>query len=137
MKKILAVIAVGLILVTGCRSDPDPISVIAQVGKNEDAHDVEATMDLLAEDVIFEVLGTQYEDKAEIEILIQGGHIPPRKMEFIDIEAEGNQVTWIVRVGEGQFAREYLNDVEATMDLLAEDGPIRLMVTDLVFQDNT
>jgi hypothetical protein len=118
MNKYLALLVVGLLLVTGCRSDPDPISVIEQAGRNEAAHDVEATMDLLAEDVIFEVFGTQYNEKAEIEIIIQGGHIPPRKMEFIDIEAEGNQVTWIVRVGEGQFAREYLNDA------LVEGGKI-------------
>ena len=110
MKKILAVMAVGLILVTGCRSDPDPISVIEQLGQNEATHDVEATMDLFAEDAIFEVLGDQYKEKADIERNLRFAHMTPIKYEFVDIEAEGNQVTWIVRVGEGQFAREYLND---------------------------
>ena len=110
MKKILAVMAVGLILVTGCRSDPDPISVIEQVGKNEAAHDVEATMDLLAEDVILEVFGTPYTEKTAIEFIIRSSHMTPVKMEFVDIEAEGNQVTWIVRKVSGQSVEEYLND---------------------------
>ena len=89
-----------VLFMMGCSAQPDPTVVIDELYKAEQAHDIDAIVALFAEDGIIENdTGFQYKGTAMIEIYYDGLHTVDIPIEYTDIKAEGDKVTWLRKKG--------------------------------------
>lgn len=64
----IAVVTIAMLLIAGCSTGPDPVNVAQQFQESVNLKDVESALELLAENAVFQVDGTQpHSGKAEIE----------------------------------------------------------------------
>ena len=120
--KRLAMLVIAVAVLVGCTPTPDPKSVVEQLGEAEAARDIDAAVALFADEaVIITGNDSEFSGIEEVRAFFQNAYVFPGEIQYHDIQAEGNRVTWILRDVFGDRVSEIL--IEATV----EDGKITLL----------
>lgn len=106
-------------------SNSDPLSVAKAFLEAENAHDVDRSMSMFADNASVKVALEEYHDLQSIrhwqEALAKGNF---HMVVVGDFRVDGNTVTWDNRLDLDMFKDLGLGTIEATSEMVVEDGKI-------------